>query len=171
MSYTDRTLTLGGNPVTLMGTPLETGQKAPEFQAVDLNMKPYFFKGEGDSITVISSVGSLDTAVCDAETRRFNEEAARLGDQVNIVTISRDLPFAQQRWCGAAGIDRIKVVSDYKDASFGMKYSVLVEESRLLARAIFIIDRNGIVQYIQLVPEIGQEPDYDAVIEAVHKFL
>ena len=128
-------------------------------------------KEGGDGITVISSVGSLDTAVCDAETRRFNQEAARLGNQVHIVTISRDLPFAQQRWCGAAGIDRIKVVSDYKDAAFGMKYGVLVEESKLLARAIFIIDRKGIIQYIQMVPEIGQEPDYDAVIEAVHKFL
>ena len=171
MSYKARTVTLGGNPVKLIGTPLEIGQKAPEFQAVDADMKPYSFMGEGNKISVISAVGSLDTAVCDTETRRFNEEAVRFGDQVEIITVSRDLPFAQKRWCGTAGIDRVKVVSDYKDASFGMKYGVLVDESRLLARAVFVIDRKGIIQYIQLVPEIGQEPDYDAVIKAVKRLL
>jgi thiol peroxidase len=171
MSYKARKVTLSGNPVNLIGTPLEIGQKAPEFQAVDLNLKPYSFNMQREKVSVISAVGSLDTAVCDAETRRFNEEAARLGDQVEIITISRDLPFAQKRWCGAAGIDRVKVVSDYKDASFGMKYGVLVEESKLLARAVFVIDRQGIIRYIQLVPEIGQEPDYDSVIDAVKELL
>jgi thiol peroxidase len=169
MNNKNRTVTLGGNPVKLTGKPVKVGQKAPEFQAVDLEMRPYVFSGKRDKISVISAVGSIDTAVCDAETRRFKQEAANLGDQVEIITVSMDLPFAQRRWCGVAGIDKVKVVSDYKDASFGLQYGFLVEKSRLLARAIFIVDKNGIIRYIQVVPEIGQEPDYDAILEAVKK--
>ena len=171
MNKIKRTVNLVGNPVKLIGNPVEVGQKAPEFQVIDLNMQPFVFSGKGNRISIISAVGSLDTGVCDTETRRFNQEAAALGNKVEVLTVSMDLPFAQQRWCAAAGIDRVKVVSDYKDASFGMKYGVLVEQSRLLARAVFVVDREGIIQYIQLVPEITQEPDYDAVIQAVKQLL
>jgi thiol peroxidase len=171
MNKIKRTVNLAGNPVELIGNFLEVGQTAPEFQAVDTNMQPFVFSGKRNRISIISAVGSLDTGVCDVETRRFNKEAANLGDQVEVLTISMDLPFAQKRWCAAAGIDRVTVVSDYKDASFGLKYGVLVEQSRLLARAVFVVDREGIIHYIQLVPEITQEPDYDAVITAVKQLL
>jgi thiol peroxidase len=164
-----RTITLGGKPQTLMGNELRIGQKAPEFEAVDLNMQSFRFSGNNSRLTLISSVSSLDTSVCDVETRRFNTEASHLGDQIDILTISVDLPFAQKRWCGAAGVDKVIVISDYKDHSFGLSYGVLIQESKLLARAIFIVDKKGIIQYIQLVPEIGQEPDYNDVLDAVRK--
>ncbi len=166
-----RTVTLNGKIQNLTGTEVKIGHKAPVFQATDLQMKPFNFSGKSGRVTVISSVTSLDTAVCDVETRRFNEEAARLGDGVEILTISKDLPFAQRRWCGAAGIDKVKVVSDYRDSSFGNAYGVLIIESKLLARCIFVVDKNNIVKYVQLVPEIGQEPDYQAVIEEIQKLL
>jgi len=171
MNEKNRTVTLGGNPQTLLGEELKVGQSAPKFQVTDLTMKPYNFYGTAGKVIVLSSVTSLDTAVCDVETRRFNQEAARLGDQVEILTISMDLPFAQKRWCGAAGIDKVKVLSDYQHASFGKAYGVLIKESKLLARCVFVVDKNNTVKYIQLVPEIGQEPDYKAVIEAVKRLL
>ena len=118
---------------------------------------------------VISSVPSLDTPVCDMETRRFNQEAQKLGEGVKIITISMDLPFAQARWCGAAGVENVVTLSDYKDASFGLAYGVLIKELRLLSRAIFVLDAQGMVTYIQLVPEITNEPDYEAVLEAVSR--
>lgn len=166
-----RTITLNGNHQTLLGEEVKVNQVAPRFQVVDLNMKPFHFTGTGGKVTIISSVSSLDTSVCDVETRRFNQEAAKLGDQVDILTISMDLPFAQRRWCGAAGIDKVKVLSDYQHASFGNAFGILIKESKLLARCIFIVDKDNIVKYVQLVPEIGQEPDYPAVIEAVHTLL
>jgi thiol peroxidase len=109
----------------------------------------------------------LDTEVCSIETRRFNQEAAGLGGDVVIVTVSMDLPFAQKRWCGAAGVDRVVTLSDHRDASFGMAYGVLIKEVRLLARAVFVVDRAGVVRYVQLVPELGREPDYEAALAAV----
>jgi len=167
----NRTVTLNGSLQRLVGDEVKVGQKAPEFQATDLNMKPFLFTGKSGKVTVISSVSSLDTAVCDVETRRFNQEAAKLGDEVEILTISKDLPFAQRRWCGAAGIDKVKVISDYRDTSFGNAFGVLINESKLLARCIFVIDKNNLVKYVQLVPEIGQEPDYEAVLKAVEELL
>jgi thiol peroxidase len=113
----------------------------------------------------------LDTSVCDTEARRFNEEAAKLGPDVDIVAVSMDLPFAQKRWCGAAGIDRVRTLSDYRNAAFGEAYGVLIKELRLLARAVFVIDREGTIRYIQLVKEVGTEPDYDDVINAVKALL
>lgn len=171
MSKEKRTITLNGNLQTLLGEEVKINQTAPEFEVVDLNMKPFHFAGTGGKVTIISSVSSLDTAVCDVETRHFNQQAAKLGDQVEILTISMDLPFAQRRWCGAAGIDKVKVFSDYQRSSFGNAYGVLIKESRLLARCIFVLDKSSKVKYIQLVPEIGQEPDYQAVIEAVQRLL
>ena len=171
MGKDKRTVTLGGNPLTLTGEEVIIGQIAPSFQVVDLNMKPFQFSGTEGKVTVISSVTSLDTPVCDVETRRFNQEASKLGDQVEVLTISMDLPFAQKRWCGAAGIDRVRVLSDYRHASFGNAFGVLIKESKLLARCIFVIDKNNVIKYIQLVPEIEQEPDYQAVVETIQKLL
>ena len=115
------------------------------------------------------SVPSLDTAVCDMETRRFNKEAEGLGPDVVILTISMDLPFAQKRWCGAAGVDRVVTLSDHREASFGLGYGMLIKELRLLARSIFVVDREGLIRYIQVVGEITDEPDYDEVLDAVRK--
>jgi thiol peroxidase len=118
-------------------------------------------------VLVISAVASLDTSVCDTETRRFNTEAAGLGDDVRILTVSMDLPFAQKRWCGAAGVDQVVTLSDHRTGAFGNAFGVLIKELRLLARVLFVVDRDGTVRYIQTVEEIGKEPDYDAVLAAV----
>ena len=134
-------------------------------------MEKVRFSSYKGKICVICSVGSLDTATCDMETRRFNAEAGNLGDDVVILTVSMDLPFAQKRWCGAAGIDKVVTLSDHRDAEFGNAYGVLTKESRLLARAVFVIDREGIVRYVQLVEELANEPDYGAVITAVKNIV
>lgn len=126
------------------------------------------FRGK---VCVISSVPSLDTPVCDLETRRFNEEAGKLGEDVAILTISMDLPFAQKRWCGAAGVTKVKTFSDHRDASFGTAYGVLIKEMRLLARAVFVVDREGTVRYVQLVKEVTDEPDYEAILKAVRELI
>ena len=119
---------------------------------------------------MISSVPSLDTPVCDVSTRKFNEEAANLGPDVEILTISMDLPFAQARWCGAAGVERVKTFSDHRDASFGTTFGVLIKDLRLLSRAVFVVDRAGTLQYCELVPEIGNEPNYEQALNAVRKY-
>jgi thiol peroxidase len=122
-------------------------------------------------VVVISAVPSLDTPVCDMETRRFNSEAAKLSDDIVILTISMDLPFAQKRWCGAAGVDKVVTLSDHREAEFGKAYGVLIKELRLLARAVFVIDAEGVVRYVQLVNEVAEEPDYDAVISAAKNLV
>jgi thiol peroxidase len=122
-------------------------------------------------VCIISSVPSLDTPVCDTETRRFNEEAGKLGDEVVILTVSMDLPFAQKRWCGLAGVDKVTTLSDHRDAAFGKAYGVLIKELRLLARVVFVVDREGRIQYIQLVKELTEEPNYEAVLDAVKKLV
>ena len=164
-------VTVGGGPVTLLGNELKVGDPAPDFVALDNDMSPVAFSSFSGKVCIISTVASLDTSTCDIETRRFNEEASRLGPDVVILTISMDLPFAQKRWCGAAGVDRVKTLSDHRDASFGMSYGVLIKESRLLARTLFIVDRSGVIRYIQVVKELSNEPDYDAVLRAVREFL
>ncbi len=120
---------------------------------------------------MVSAVPSLDTPVCDVETRRFNQEAGKLGDNVEVLTISMDLPFAQKRWCGAAGVSNVTTLSDYKDAGFGRAYGVLLKELHLLARAVFVVDKTGIIKYIQLVEEISNEPDYESCLKAVSNCL
>jgi len=130
-------------------------------------MSPVKLSAFRGKVLIISSVPSLDTSVCDTETRRFNEESQRLGDNVAVLTISMDLPFAQKRWCGAAGIKNVRTLSDYRAAAFGETYGVLIDELRLLARAVFVVDRQGIVRYIQIVEEIAHEPDYEAVLKVV----
>lgn len=160
-------VTMRGKPLTLMGNSLKVGDKAPDFEVTDNDLKPVGLSSFSGKICVISSVPSLDTPVCDIETRRFNKEAAGLGNDVVILTVSMDLPFAQKRWCGAAGVEKVITLSDYKNASFGAAYGVLIKELKLLARAVFVVDKKGIIQYIQIVKEIADEPDYAAVINAV----
>jgi thiol peroxidase len=167
MAAQARTVTMKGNPLTLEGNPVKPGDPAPEFQALDNELQPVSLSSYRGKVVVLASVPSLDTPVCDMETRRFNEEAGNLSDEIVVLTISMDLPFAQKRWCGAAGVDRVTTLSDHRDASFGKAYGVLIQELRLLARAVFVVDREGVVQYAQLVPEIGEEPDYEAVLDAV----
>ena len=164
-------VTLQGNPVTLLGNSVESGDKAPEFTVVDTDLSPVEFSSFRGKVSIILSVPSLDTPVCDTETRRFNEEAAKLGDEVAVLTVSMDLPFAQKRWCGVAGVERVVTLSDHRDASFGAAYGVLIKDLRLLARAIFVVDRKGTVRYAELVKEITDEPDYEAVLNAVQDLL
>lgn len=164
-------VTFKGGAVTLMGSEIAVGASAPDFRAVDIAMTPVTLKDFQGKIKIISAVPSLDTPVCDMETRRFNQEAAALPDKVVVLTVSMDLPFAQKRWCGAAGIDKVKTLSDYQDRSFALAYGVLIKELKLLSRSIFVIDDKDVVRYVQHVPEITTEPDYAAVLDAVKKLL
>jgi thioredoxin-dependent peroxiredoxin len=159
-------VTLKGKPITLVGDEVRVGQAGPDFEAVDNDLKPVRLSSLKGKVVILCSVPSLDTSVCDIETRKFNEKAGQLGNAVKVLTISMDLPFAQKRWCGAAGIKNVQTLSDHRDASFGQAYGVLIKELRLLARAVFVIDKIGIVRYKQIVPEISSEPDYEAAINA-----
>lgn len=164
-------VTMKGNPLTLLGHDVQLGQKAPEatLTANDLSeIKISSFLGKK---IIINVVPSLDTPVCDLQTRRFNDEASKLGDNVKVLTISVDLPFAQKRWCAATASDKIQTLSDYRYASFGEAYGVLIKNLRLLARAIFIISPDGNVRYKQIVSELTREPDYDEVLTAFKKII
>lgn len=167
----NRTVTMKGKPFQLTGNEIKVGDKAPDFELIGLDLQPVKLSSFSGKVRILSAVTSLDTSVCDTETRKFNELAASLSDDVEILTISVDLPFAQKRWCAAAGIDRVTVLSDHREVSFGEKYGVLIEDLRQLARCIFVVDREGIITYIQLVPEIAREPNYDGVIKAVEKLV
>jgi thiol peroxidase len=171
MQERDGLVTMKGNPITLMGNELQVGDEAPDFVAIDNDLNPVSFDSFRGKVCIVSSVPSLDTPVCDMETRRFNDEAGRLGDDVEILTISMDLPFAQKRWCGAAGVDRVQTLSDHRDAAFGQTYGVLIKGLRLLARAVFVVDKEGTIRHIELVKEIASEPDYDAVLTAVKELV
>jgi thiol peroxidase len=164
-------ITMKGNPLTLLGSMPQPGQTAPDAQMVDNNLSPVRISDYRGKILIISSVPSLDTPVCDMETRRFNTEAVKLGSETVILTVSMDLPFAQKRWCGAAGIDKVVTVSDHRTAEFGRLYGTLIQELRLLARAVFVVDREGMVRYVQLVREVAQEPDYEAILAAVKELV
>jgi thiol peroxidase len=164
-------VTMRGNPLTLVGAELKVGDRAPDVVLLDNDLKPVKISAFRGKAVVVSAVPSLDTPTCDMETRRFNTEASALGENVVILTVSTDLPFAQKRWCGAAGVDKVKTLSDHREAAFGQAYGVLIKELRLLARAIFVLDREGVIQYIENVEEIAQEPDYAAVIGAVKKLV
>lgn len=171
MSERTGIITFKGNLMTLLGPELKVGDKAPDFLVVDNSLTPVSLASSAGKIRVISAVPSLDTPVCDTETRRFNQEAATLPDSVVVLTVSLDLPFAQKRWCGAAGIDRVTTLSDYRERSFGNAYGVLIKELLLLSRAIFVIDAKDTIRYIQFVPEVTSEPDYSAVMNAVKGLL
>ncbi|MGE5610878.1 MAG: thiol peroxidase [Bacillota bacterium] len=160
-----------GQPVTLIGHEVKVGDAAPAFSAVANDLSTYQFAPGTGHVWILSAVPSLDTPVCSAETRRFNEEAGKLGDEVKIITISMDLPFAQKRWCGAEGVKNLQTVSDYRDRAFGEAYGVHMKENGLLARAVFVIGKDGRIAYVQIVPEITKEPNYDAVLAAVRQAM
>jgi thioredoxin-dependent peroxiredoxin len=162
-------VTAGGKPVTLLGNPIKVGDVAPDAVVVDNDQNTMHMDDFHGKVLVLASVPSLDTEVCNLETRRFNSEAAKLSPDVQILTISMDLPFAQKRWCGTAGVERVKTLSDHREASFGHAYGVLIKESRLLARVVFVVDKDGIMRYVQMVPDLGQEPQYEPVLDAVNK--
>lgn len=162
-------VTFNGSPLTLLGDGPTLGEQAPDVSllANDLTeVRLCEFRGD---VVVVCSVPSLDTPVCDTEVRRFNQAAAGLGRDVTILTVSMDLPFAQSRWCGAAGIEAVRTLSDHRSAAFGLAYGVLIKELRLLARAVFVLDRQGAVRYIELVREMTNEPDYDAALQAANE--
>jgi thioredoxin-dependent peroxiredoxin len=161
-------ITIHGNPLTLVGDEIKVGSQAPDVELLDNDLNPVKLSSYLGKVVVIASVPSLDTPVCDIETRRFNDEAANLGSDIELVTISMDLPFAQKRWCGVAGITRIKTLSDHRQGDFGMAYGVLIKELRLLARAIFILDRRGTVKYVQLIKEVADEPNYEEVLQTLN---
>jgi thiol peroxidase len=159
-------VTLQGNPVSLLGSMVPVGEKAPDVELVDNDLKPVRLSSFQGKVCVLLAVPSLDTSVCDTETRRFNEEAAKLGEDVVVCAISMDLPFAQKRWCGAAGIENVVTLSDHREAAFGEAYGLLIKGIRLLARAVIVVDRGGRLCYQELVSEVAEEPDYAAALAA-----
>ncbi|MHB1399956.1 MAG: thiol peroxidase [Trichloromonadaceae bacterium] len=154
-----------GQPVTLLGPELKVGDQAPDFQVVDTALTPTSLADFAGKTKIICSVPSLDTLICDTEIRRFNREATQLDDNIVVLSISLDLPFAQKRWCAGADIDRVKALSDYQERSFGLAYGVLIKELQLLARSVFVLDDKNVIRYVQHVAEIAEEPDYAAAIE------
>jgi len=151
--------------MTLLGPELKAGEKAPDFQVVNDSMQPISLEKTGQSVRIFSVIPSLDTPVCDAQTRRFNEEAAKLPG-VDIYTVSMDLPFAQKRWCGAYGVDKVKMLSDHRSGSFGEHYGTLIKELRIESRAIFVLDKDNTVKHVEYVKEVGEHPNYDAALSA-----
>jgi len=164
-------VTFKQNPVTLLGPDIVVGSQAPDFKVVDNALQPVTRDTAKGRVQLITVVPSIDTGVCDTMTRKFNEDAAVLPDNVEVYTISMDLPFAQKRWCGAAGIERVKMLSDYQERSFGENYGLLIDELKLLARAVYVIDTDGKVAYREIVPEVTDEPDYSAALNAVKALL
>ena len=164
-------VTMKGNPLTLLGKVLRVGDPAPDFEVLNNDLQALKFSAYEGKVCIISSVPSLDTPVCDMETRKFNEMAGNISPETQILTISMDLPFAQKRWCGAAGIDKVVTLSDHLQGEFGKAYGVLIKELRLLARAVFVVDQKGKIQHIQIVEEIADEPDYDAVLKAINELI
>ncbi|PKN11399.1 MAG: thiol peroxidase [Deltaproteobacteria bacterium HGW-Deltaproteobacteria-4] len=162
-------VTFKGNPATLLGPDIKIGDPAPEFRVVDNALQAVTLASNLGRVQLITVVPSIDTPVCDTMTRKFNEKAAQLPESVVILTVSVDLPFAQKRWCGNAGVDKIKTVSDYQDRSFGLNYGLLLKELKLLARAVYVIDKDGKVAYREIVKEVTAEPDYDAALAAAIK--
>ncbi|MEC2077707.1 thiol peroxidase [Metabacillus fastidiosus] len=163
-------VTFKGNPVTLLGNEVKVGDQAPDFTVLANDTSAVTLADSKGKVRIISVVPSVDTGTCDAQTRRFNEEAAKLGNAV-VLTISVDLPFAQGRWCAANGIENVQTLSDHRELSFATAYGVHVKELRLLARSVFVIDANDKVVYVQYVPEMTEHPDYEAAIEAAKSVL
>ena len=152
--------------MTLLGPELKPGDPAPDFEVVNDSLKPVTLDTTGHNVRIFSVVPSLDTPVCDAQTKRFNEEAAKMPN-VDIYTVSMDLPFAQKRWCGNFGIDKIKMLSDHKSGSFGERYGTLIKELRIESRAIFVVDKDNKIRYVEYVKEVADHPNYDAALNAV----
>jgi len=169
MADTKNTITFKGNPLALAGDPPKVGDPAPDFDVLDNDLSAVKLSALSGKTLVICSVPSLDTPVCDTEVRKFNEHATSLGNDIAVLVISMDLPFAQKRWCGAAGIKNVQTLSDHRDASFGNAYGVLIKDLRLLARAVFVVDKDGRIRYIQVVRELSNEPDYEAAFKALRE--
>ncbi|HNW15219.1 MAG TPA: thiol peroxidase [bacterium] len=163
-------ITFGGNPLTLAGNEIKVGAKAPDFYALNSKLQPVKLSDFDGKVRIISVFPSIDTPVCAAQTRRFNVEAANLGD-VQILTVSCDLPFALGRFCAAEGIDKEITLSDHKELDFGLKYGFAIDELRLLSRGVVVVDKDGVVKHVEYVKEITEEPDYDSAIEAVKKII
>ena len=159
--------TFGGKPVTLVGTHLAVGDRAPHFEVIDRNLQTVSSNQFKDKTMIISVFPSVDTSVCALQNIRFNREAARMDDDVAILSISVDLPFAQKRFCAAEHLDNVHVYSDHRDLDFGMKYGFVIREFRLLGRGVVVVDKKGMIQHIEYVADIGQEPDYEAALRAV----
>ena len=163
---------VGGEAVTIIGPDVQIGELAPGFSGQDQEWKViYPLQVTTGKVRIVAAVPSLETSVCDRETRRFNVEAANLSEDIAIIVISTDLPYTQKRWCGAAGIDQVMVVSDHLNADFGEKYGVLIKERRIFRRAVFVIDQQNIIRYAAYMPVLGQEPDYPAVLQAASSLL
>jgi thiol peroxidase len=164
-------VTFKGKPLTVIGPQLKPGDRAPDFRLLDNDLNPVTLGDSAGKVRLISVVPSLDTSICDLQTRRFNQEAANFGPDVVVLTVSVDLPFAQKRWCGAAGVDRVQTLSDHRDMNFGDAYGTHIKELRLEQRAVFIVDREGIVRYAEYVPEVAQHPNYDAALAALREVV
>jgi len=159
----------GGKPMTLVGPEIKAGDKAPDFTCLDAKMNPVRLSDTRGKIRLVASVPSLDTMVCSLETTRFNKEAEKLpADKVAVIVVSVDLPFAQDRFCSMEGIKNVKVLSDHRDTAMGQAYGVLIKETRLLSRAVFVVDESDVVRYVEYVGELGKHPDYDAALKAVN---
>ncbi len=163
--------TFQGNPLTLLGPELKPGERAPDFKVLASDLSEVSLGKTAGKIRLISVVPSIDTPVCDQQTRFFNQKASDLGDNTLVLTVSMDLPFAQKRWCAAAGIDRVEMLSDHRDASFGQSYGTLIKELRLESRAIFVVDENDILRYVEYVKEITTHPDYEAALQAAKSVM
>ncbi|GBD13889.1 putative thiol peroxidase [bacterium HR24] len=164
-------VTFRGNPLTLLGPDLQVGEKAPDFRLVDLELRPVTLQDFAGKTLLLTVALSQDTPVCDMQGKRFNELATQVADDVVIANVTVDLPFALRRWCGATGVDRIKVLSDYQEREFGLKYGILIKELKLLARSVWIIDRDGVIRYKEIVPEVTQEPNYQAALDALQQVV
>lgn len=164
-------VTLKGNPFTLLGPERKAGDKLPDFTLTDTSLKPVTSAGTRGTVRIFASVPSLDTPVCDLETRRFNEEATQLGGNVRVITVSMDLPFAQKRWCGAAGVEHVQTLSDYQSGSFGLAMGTMIKELHLESRAVFVVDKNDVIRYAEYVPEVGEHPNYDRALAAARQLV
>lgn len=162
-------VTFRGNPVTLVGQEIKVGQTAPSFSAVGQGMSAVSSKDYAGKVKIVVTVPSLDTPVCSTETQKFNQMASALSADVQVIVASMDLPFAQARWCGANNVDKVQCISDFKERQIGAAYGVQVKELGLLTRAVFVVDKKDVVRHVEYVPEVGQEPNYEAVQEAVRK--
>ena len=171
MSERNEAATFQGNPLTLVGDEIKVGDRAPDFTVLKNDLSPAALSDYSGKVLILALVPSLDTPVCDMEVRRFNSEAAALGDDIRILTFSMDLPFAQARWCGAAGVEAVQTLSDHRDASLGKGYGALIKELRLLTRAVFVVDRDSTIKYAEYVKEITEEPDYAAALDAAKAAL
>ncbi len=164
-------VTMKGRPLTLVGDEVKIGEPVPDCEVVGKGLEAVKLSSFEGKVRIISSLPSLDTSVCDIMTRKFSEEAVALGKDVVVLAISMDLPFAQDRWCIAADVENVNLLSDYRSTSFGQAFGVLIEDLRLLARAVFVVDREGIIRYIEIVDELTHEPDYEAVLKAARKLV